>query len=160
MQMLQILWKTIFKFSYTDTCYQHMKNWCFPTMVLEKSLESPLESKEIKPVNLKQNQPWILIEKTDADVEAEASVFWSPDVNSWLNGKDPDAGKDWRQEERVTDSEMIGCCNRFINVHKIGQIPGDGIEQGLLVCSSPWVCRVSETTWWLNNKNKKADFRS
>ena len=71
------------------------KNWCLPTMVLENTPESPLNSKEIKPVNLKGKQPWILIGRTD--VEAEASIFWSPDANSWLIGKVPDAGKDWGQ---------------------------------------------------------------
>ena len=74
------------------------KNWCFRTVVLEKTPQSPLDSKEIKPVNLKGNQPWILIGRTDA--EAEAPVFWSPDSNSWLIGKVPDAGKDWEQREK------------------------------------------------------------
>ena len=78
-----------------------LKNWCFWTMVLEKTLESLLDSQEIKPVNSKWNQPWTFIGRTDA--EAEAPVLWPPDSNSWLIGKDPNAGKDWRQEEkRVT----------------------------------------------------------
>ena len=71
-----------------------LKNWCFGTVVLEKTLESPLESKEIKPVNLKGNQPWILFGRTDA--EAEAPILWLPDANSQLTGKDPDARKDWQ----------------------------------------------------------------
>ena len=70
-----------------------MKNWCFWTVVLEKTLESPLDSKEIKPVNPKGNQPWVLIGRTDA--KAEAPILWPPDVNNWLIGKDPDAGQDW-----------------------------------------------------------------
>ena len=83
------------------------KNWCFWTVVLEKTLESPLDSKEIKPVNPRGNQPWIFIGRTDA--EAEAPVLWSPDAKSWLIGKDPDARKDWGQEEkRVTGDEMVG----------------------------------------------------
>jgi len=79
-----------------------LKNWCFGTVVLEKTLESPLDSKEIKPVNPKRNQPWIFIGRT------KATVLWSPDVKSWLTGKDPNAGKDWEQEEkRVTEDEMV-----------------------------------------------------
>ena len=83
------------------------KNWCFQTVMLEKNLENALDSKEIKPVNLKGNLPWILFGRTVA--EAEAPVLWPPGVNSWLIGKDPDAGKDWRQEEKgVTEDEMVG----------------------------------------------------
>ena len=74
------------------------KNWCFWTVVLEKTLESPLDSKEIQPVHPKGNQSWIFIGRTDA--EAETSIFWPPDVKNWLIGKDPEAGKDWRQEEK------------------------------------------------------------
>ena len=82
-----------------------LKKWYFWTVVLEKTLESPLDSKEIKPVNPKGNQSWIFIGRTDA----EAQVLWPPDVNSRLNGKDPDAGKDWRQEEKgTTEDEMVG----------------------------------------------------
>ena len=84
-----------------------LKNWCFWTGVLEKTLESPLDCKEIKPVNPKGNEPWIFIGRTDA--EAEAPIVWPPDAKSWLTGKDPNAGKDWRQEERgTTEDEMVG----------------------------------------------------
>ena len=76
------------------------KNWCFSTVVLEKTLESPLDCKEIKPVNSKGNQSWIFIGRTDA--EAKVPILWSPDAKSWLIGKDPDAGKDWKQEEKGT----------------------------------------------------------
>ena len=83
------------------------KNWCFWTVVLEKTLESPLESKEIQPVNPNENQSWIFIESTD--VEAETPILWAPDVKNWLIGKDPDAGKDWRREEKgTTEDEMVG----------------------------------------------------
>ena len=75
-----------------------LKNWCFWTVVLEKTLQSPLDSKEIKPVNPKGNQSWIHIGRTDAEVEA--SMLWPPEAKNWLFGKDPDAGKDWRQEEK------------------------------------------------------------
>ena len=82
------------------------KNWCFWTVVLGKTLESPLDSKEIKPVNPKGNQPWIFI-RTDA--EAEAPILWPPDVNNWLIRNDLDAGKDWGQEEKgTTEGEMVG----------------------------------------------------
>ena len=83
------------------------KNWCFWTVVLEKTLESALECKEIQPVHPKRNQSWILIGRTDAKVETP--ILWPPDVKNWLIGKDPDAGKDWRQEEKgTTEDEMVG----------------------------------------------------
>ena len=82
------------------------ENWCFPIVVLEKTLESPLDFKEIKPVDPKENQLWIFIGRTDA--EAEAPILWPPDVKSWLIGKDTDAGKDWGQKEkRVAENEMV-----------------------------------------------------
>ena len=84
-----------------------LKNWCFWTVVLEKTLESPLDSKEIQPIHSKGNQFWIFIEKTD--VEAETPMLWLPDAKNWLIGKDPDSGKDWRQEEKgMTEDEMVG----------------------------------------------------
>ena len=83
------------------------KNWCFWTVVLEKTLESPLDFKEIQPVHPKRNQSWLFIGRTDA--EAETPIFWPSDVKSWLIWKDPDAGKDWRQEEKgSTEGEMVG----------------------------------------------------
>ena len=85
-------------------------------MVLEKTLESLLDTKEIKPVNPKENQPWIFIERTDA--EAEAPILWPPDAKNWLIWKDPDAGEDWRQEEkRMTEDEMVGW-HRWLNGHE------------------------------------------
>ena len=88
------------------------KNWCFWTVVLEKRLESPLDCKEIKPVHPKGNQSWIFTERTDA--EAEAPILWPPDAKNWLIGKDPDAGKDWRQEERWrTEDELVGWHHRL-----------------------------------------------
>ena len=84
-----------------------LKNWCFWIVVLEKTLENPLDCKEIQPVHLKGNQSWILrAGRTDA--ETETPILWPPDVNNWLIGKDPDAGKDWRQEKWVTEDEMVG----------------------------------------------------
>ena len=86
---------------------QVLKNWCFWIVVLEKTLESPLNSMEIKPVNPKGNQHWIFIKRTDA--EAEAPILWPPDAKSWLIGKDADAGKDWGQEEKgKTEDQIVG----------------------------------------------------
>ena len=101
------------------------KNWCFWTVVLEKTLESPLDSK-IKPVNPTGNQPWIFIGKTDAEVEAP--MFWPPDMKSWLIRKDPDAGKDWRQKG-TTKEEMVKW-HHWLNGHEFEQPPGD--EAGVL----------------------------
>ena len=89
------------------------KNWCFQTVVLEKILESPLEGKEIKPVNAKADQPGIFIGRT----EAEASIFGPPDAKKWLIRKDPDAGKDWRQEEKGAEDEMVGW-RHWLNGHE------------------------------------------
>ena len=118
------------------------KNWCFWTVVLEKTLESPLDCKEIKPVNPKGNQPWIFIWSTDA----EAPVLWTPDVKSQLIGKDPDAGKDWRQEEKgMTEDKMVGSHHQ-LNRHEFELAPGDEELQGSLACCSPWGCKDSEMT--------------
>ena len=93
-----------------------LKNWCFRTVVLEKTLESPLDCKEIQPVHPKGDQSWVFIGRTD--VEAETPVLWPPDAKSWLIGKDPDAGKDWRQEEKgMTEDEMVGWHHR-LNGHE------------------------------------------
>ena len=100
-----------------------LKNWCFWTMVLEKTLESPLDCKEIQPVHPKGNQSWIFTGRTHA--KAEAPILWPPDVNSQLIGKDPDAGKDWRQEEKGTEDEMVGWHHR-LNEHESEWALGDG----------------------------------
>ena len=125
------------------------KNWCLWTTVLDKTPESPLDSKEIKPVNLEGNQLWILVGRTY--VEGETPVFWSSDVNSWLIGKVPDAGKDWRQKEkRASKDEMAGWHHQW-NGHELGQTLGNDEEQGGLVCCSPWGCKESDMTGWLNS---------
>ena len=124
------------------------KNWCFQTVVLEKTLESPLDCKEIKLVNPKGNQSWLFIGRTDA--EAETPILWPPDAKNWLIGKDPDDGKDWWWEEKgTTEDEMVGWHHQF-NGHELGQTPGDGEGQGSLACHSPWGCKESDTTEWLN----------
>ena len=122
------------------------KNWCFQTVMPEKTLESPLDSKEIKPVNLKGNQPWIFPERTDA----EAPVFWSSDANSQLIGKVPEAGKDWGQEKRASENKMAGW-HHWCNGRELGQTLGDGEEQRGLACCSPWGRKELHTTEGLNN---------
>ena len=124
------------------------KNWCFWTVVLEKILQSPLDWKEIKSVNPKRNQPWIFIGRTDA--KAEAPILWLPDARNWLTGKDPDAGKDWRREEKgTTEDEMAGWHHR-LDGREFEWTPGVGDGQGGLVCCSPWGRKESDTTEWLN----------
>ena len=108
------------------------ENWCFWTMVLEKTLESPLDCKEIRPVHPKGDQSWIFIGRTDA--AAEALILWSPDMKNWLLGKDPDAGKDGRQEKGMTEDEMVGW-HHWLNGHEFGWAPGIGNGQGSLVCA-------------------------
>ena len=120
------------------------KNRCFWIVLLGKIFESPLDCKEIKPVNPKGNQSWIFIGRTDA--EAQAPVLWPPGVNSWLIWKDPDAGKDWRQEEKgTTEDEMVGWHHR-LNGHEFEQALGVGDGQGSLACCSPWDRKESDTT--------------
>ena len=127
-----------------------LKNWCFWTMVLEKTLESPLDCKEIKPVNSKGNQSWIFTGRTDA--EAETPILWPPDAKSWLIRKDPDAGKDWRQEEKaMREDKMTGWHHQF-NGHEFEQTPGAGDGQGRLGCCSPLGCRVGHN--WATEQQK------
>ena len=116
------------------------KNWRFWTVALEKTLECPLDCKEIQPVHPKGNQSWIVIGRTDA--EAEASMFWPTHAKNWLTGKDPDAGKDQRQEEKgTTEDEMVGWHHRLTG-HEFEQALGVGDGQGSLACCSPWGLRV------------------
>ena len=120
------------------------KKWCFWTVVLEKTLESPLDCKEIKSVNPKWIQSWIFIGRTDAD--AEAPILWPPDANNWLTGEDPDPGKDWRQEEKgTTEDEIIGW-HHWLSGHEFEQALGVGDGQGSLARCSPLGCKESDTT--------------
>ena len=115
------------------------KNWCFWTVVLKKTLVSPLDCKEIQPVHPKGNQSWIFIGRTDA--EAETAILWPPDEKNWLIRKDPDAGKDWRQEEKgMTEDEMVGWYHR-LDGHEFEQALEVGDGQGSLTCCSPWVAK-------------------
>ena len=117
---------------------------CFWTVVLEKTLESPLDCKEIQPVNAKGNQSWILIGRTNA--EAETPILWPSDAKNWLIWKDPDAGREWRQwEKRMTENEMVGWHHQ-LDGHEFEQAPRVGDRQGSLLCCSPWGYKESGTT--------------
>ena len=121
------------------------KNLCFPTVVLEKTPESPWDSKEIKSVSPKGNQPWIFIGRTDT--KAEAPIFWPPDMKTWLFAKDPDAGNDWRQDEKgTTENEMVGWHHQ-LNGNEFEQAPGDGQGQGSLAAAVHKVTRVRHDLW-------------
>ena len=121
-----------------------LKNWCFWTVVLQNTLESPLNCKEIKPVNPIGNQFWIFIGRTDD--EAEAPMFWPPDAKNWLTEKDPVAGK---EEKGMTADEMVGWHHQFEG-HEFEQAPGVGDGQGGLACCCPWGCKESDMTEWVN----------
>ena len=129
-----------------------LKNWCFWTVVLEKTLESPLDCKEIQPVNPKGNKPFTFPRRTDA--EAEAPILWPCDLKSWLTEKDPDSGKDWRWEEKGTTEDKMVEWHHWLNGHEFEQTPGDSEGQGSLVCCSPWGYKESDMTEWLNNNSK------
>ena len=117
-------------------------------MVLEKTLESPLHCKEIQPVHSKGDQPWDFFGRNDA--KAEIPVLWPPDVKSWLIGKEPDAGRDWGQEEKgTTEDEMAGWHHRLYG-REFEWAPGDGDGQGGLACCNSWGCKESDTTERLN----------
>ena len=136
------MWELDYKESWTP------QNWCFWTVVLEKTLESPLDCKEIQPVHPKGNQLWKFIGKTD--VEAETPILWPSDAKSWFIWKDPDAGKDWGQEEKgMTEDKMVGW-HHWLNGHGFGWTPGVGDGQGGLECCSSWGGKESDTTKQLN----------
>ena len=127
-----------------------LKKWSFWTVVLEKILESPLDCKEIQPVHPK-DQSWIFIGRTD--VEAEIPKLWPPGVKSWLIWKDPDAGKDWQQEEKGTTEEETVGWHHWLNGHEFEQDLGDGEGQGRLVCCSPWSHRVGHD--WVTEQQQR-----
>ena len=125
------------------------KIWCFWTVVLEKTRESPLDYKEVQPIHPKGDQSWVFIGRTDAD--AETPILWPPDGKNWLIGKDPDAGKDWRWEEKgMTEDEMVGW-HHWLNGHEFEQAQGDGEGQRSLACCSPWGHKELDMTKRLNN---------
>ena len=120
------------------------KNWCFWTVLLEKTLESPLDCKKIQPVHSEGDQSWVLIGRTD--VKAETPILWPPHTKSWLIGKDSDARWDWGQEEKgMTEDEMTGWHHR-LDAHEFEWTPGVGDGQGGLACCNSWGCKESDTT--------------
>ena len=124
------------------------KNWCFWIVVLEKTLESPLDCKEIQPVHPKGDQSWMFFGRTDA--EAETPILWPPNAKSWLTAKNSDAGRDWGQEEKgTTEDEMAGWHHR-LDGHEFGWTPGVGDGQGGLVCCDSWDRKELDTTEQLN----------
>ena len=130
-----------------------LKNWCFWTVVLEKTLEGPLDCKEIQPVQPRGDQSWVFIGRTD--VEAETPILWLPDTKNWLLGKDPDAGKDWRQEEKgMTEDEMVRW-HHWLDGPEFKWALGVGDGQGSLACCSPSHHKESHTTEQLNWRHIK-----
>ena len=130
--------------SWTIKKVEHWRTDAFWTVVLEKTLESPLDSKEIQLVHPKGNQSWLFIGRTD--VEAETLILWPLHVKNWLIENDPNSGKDWRQEVKgTTEDEMVGWCHR-LNGHEFEQDPGVGDGQGSLACCSPWGRKESDMT--------------
>ena len=124
-----------------------LKNWCFWTMVLKKTLESPLDCKEIQPVQFK-DQPWVFFGKDDA--KAETPVLWPPHAKSWLIGKDPDAGRNWGQEEKGTTEDEMAGWHHQLNGCEFEWTRGVGDGQGGLACCDSWGRKELDTTEWLN----------
>ena len=125
-----------------------LKNWCFWTVVLEKTLEIPLDCKEIQPFHPKGNQSWVFFGRTDVD--AKTPVLWPPDVKSWLIWIDPGSWKDWGQEEKwMTEDEMVRW-HHWLNGYEFGWTPGVGDGQGCLACCGSWGHKESYMTEWLN----------
>ena len=123
------------------------KNWCFWAVVLEKTLESPLDCKEMQPVHPKGDQSWVFIGRTDA--KGETLILWPPHANSWLIGKDPEAGRDWGQKEKGMTMRWLDGITDSMG-HEFEWTPGIGDGQEGLACCNSWDCKESETTEWLN----------
>ena len=137
-----MMWELDYKESWAP------KNWCFWTVVLEKTLESPLDCKEIQPVHPRGDQSWVFIGRTAA--KAETPILWPPHAKSWLIWKDPDAGKDWGQKEKgMTEDEMVGWHHR-LNGHRFGWTLGVVDGHGGLACCSSWGRKELDVTEWLN----------
>ena len=128
------------------------KTWCFWTVTLEKTLESPLDCKEIQPVHPKWNQSWVFIGRTDA--EAKTPILWPLDVKNWLTRKDPDAGKDWRREETGTAEDKMAGWHHQLKGHESEEAPGVGDGQGGLACCSSWGRKELDTTEGLNRTHQ------
>ena len=121
-----------------------LKNWCFWTVVLEKTLESPLDCKEIQPVHSKGDQSWVYFGRSDA--KTETPVLWPPHAKSWLTGKDSDVGRDWEQERKVMTKDEMAGWHHWLNGHESEWTPGVGDGQGGLACCNSWGRKESDTT--------------
>ena len=135
------MWELDYKESWAQ------KNWCFWTVVLEKTLESPLDCKEIQTVHSEGNQPWDFFGRNDA--KAETPILWPPHAKTWLIGKDSDVGRDCGQEKGTTEDKMAGWHHR-LDAHEFGWTPGVGDGQRGLACCNSWGGKESDTTEWLN----------
>ena len=124
------------------------RNWCFGTVVLEKTLDSPLDCKEIQPAHSEEGQPSDFFGRNDA--KAETPILWPPHAKSWLIGKYPDAGRDWRQEEKGTTEDEMAGWHHWLDGHDSEWTPGDDDGQGGLACCDSWGRKESGTTEWLN----------
>ena len=124
------------------------KNWCFWTVVLEKTLESPLDCKEIQPVHSEGDQPWVFLGRNDA--KAETLILWPPHATSWFTGKDSDAGRDWGQEEKGTTEDEMAEWHYWLDGCESEWTPGVGDGQGSLACCDSWGHKELDTTEWLN----------
>ena len=134
--------------SWTIKKVEHWRTDAFELWCWRRLFESPLDCKEIQPVHPKENQSWIFVLRTDA--KAETPILWPPDVRTWLTGKDPEAGKDWRQEDKgTTEDEMVGWHHRF-NGHEFEQASGVGDGQWSLAYCSPWGHKELDMTEWRN----------
>ena len=131
-----------------------LKNWCFWTVVLEKTLESPLDCKEIQPVHSEGDQLWDFFGRNDA--KAEAPVLWPPHAKCWLIGKDSDAGRDWGQEEKGTTEDEMAGWHHWLDGHEFEQAVGVGDGQGSVTCCTSWGCKESDTTERLNWSEMKS----
>ena len=125
-----------------------LKNWCFWTVVLEKTLESPMDCKEFQPVHSERDQPWVFFGRNDA--KAETPILWPPDVKSWLIGKDCDGGRDWGQDEKGTTEDEMARWHHQLDGRESEWIPGDGDGQVGLACCNSWGRKESHTTEQLN----------
>ena len=125
-----------------------LKNWCFWTVLLEKTLESPLDCRENQPVHSKGDQPWVFFGRTDA--KAETPILWPPHAKSWLIERDPVAGRDWGQEEKETTEDEMARWHHQLDGHEFGWTPGVGDRQGGLACCDSWGLKESDTTEWMN----------
>ena len=158
--LIFLMWTTWSGIAMVSDCEEGWapKNWCFWTVVLEKTPESPLDYKEIQPVHSKGDQSWVFIGRTDA--KAETPILWPPHVKSWLIGKDSDADRDCGQEEKGTTEDEMAGRHHWLDGCESEWTPGVGDGQGILACCNSWGRRESDTTEWLNWTENYKNFSS